>query len=169
MSKLLAKESIYDIDLYLRKAEPADVNFITSSWLDSYRYSVISKPVRTTEFYHYEHQMLESIIPKSTVVVLCPATDPGHIWAWAVYEKLEGVLVLHYVLTKKEFKRRGLAKKLVTKILEIEQPKAVAYTYTTRDAYSIISSHQEELGEWRYNPYVRYLYHLHINAAGTTR
>lgn len=150
----------------LRKAVASDLPFITDSWLSSYRRSWAVKNVRNTEYYAYEHRMLEEMIPRCMTVVLCPENDDDHIWGWACYEmrEQEGVrlLVLHYILIRDTYQKHGLATQLLDKLIEIENPHGVTYTYNTYSFTKFLAAQEEKTKDWRHNPYVRFKEYLKL-------
>lgn len=163
-----------DLEVYgkkiirLRKAEIEDIPFVTNSWLASYRKSLDCRGIPNTEFYHYEHQILENLIPDSMLVILCPEHDHDHIWGWGCYQVIEQgdtgqrlkVLVLHYVLVREAYQKLGLARQLVDNILALEKPDGVVMTYRTKDSFKALQD-RREVKDWRFNPYLRYKEYLH--------
>lgn len=151
----------------LRKAEIEDIPFVTNSWLASYRKSKDVARIPNTEFYFYEHVMLEHLIPDSMLVILCPEFDSDHIWGWGCYQVVEQgytgqrykILVLHYILVREAYQGLGLARQLLDNIMALEKPDGVVTTYRTKDS-TVITRNKEECRDWRYNPYLRYKEYL---------
>lgn len=141
----------------IRKANSGDVRYITSSWLNSYWNSPANKGIRKSEFFSYEHKLLETILPRATTLVLCNAANEDQILGWVCFEKRSnGVLILHYANIKAPYRGRGLARLLIEEILELEKPQTVLFTYVTSASHKIIRTHNEEMGSWRHNPYLKY-------------
>ncbi len=143
--------------LRLRKGTSKDVRYITSSWLNSFYFSPSNKGIRKSEFFHAEHKMLEVILPRATTLILCNASNLDQILGYICYEmQASGVLVIHYVNMKQPYRKRGLARLMVEEVLDLESPRQVLFTYYTPQAGHIIRKHQEEMGSWRHNPYLKY-------------
>lgn len=127
-----------ELPLQIRYAGKDDVAFITNSWLKSYResHSVDSIPNRV--YYWYHHKILEQLLARSAVVVLCNEEDPDQILAWACVEKLvDKVLVIHYLYVKHAFRKQGLARRLMGFLFDKEKPSAMFVTHWTRAAAGI--------------------------------
>lgn len=113
--------------LQLRHAEPSDWNRIRSDWKLSYRDSPWARTLlwATSEVYYgWQSRIVDALLvhPECEAWVACWAEDPNTIAGWAVNE---GPRVLHYVCVKHEFRRLGIAKRLLA---HIEQDNVI-YTH----------------------------------------
>ena len=162
-----SQPGVEDVELLLRLGNDTDVPFISNSWLKNYRYSFEVAGVPTNTYYDNHHRLLVELIPRSAVVVLCNPQRPDHILGYAVYEKTMGALVIHYIYMKKVFRRRGLARKMIEAILELEfeHPeesnwgRPVIHTHRTKmasDIYHSSDHDRNEMRHWTYNPYLKY-------------
>lgn len=143
-------------EILIRRGVIGDVPFVTNSWLTSFRKSAYTWGVGNSEYNAFHHKLLEALVPQSMLVVLCNRNNPDQILGWAVYQKLEGdVLVLHYVYIKFAFRRNGFARCLVDEIMDHERPRAVIWTHRT-EIGAKIQKNLPELSSWRLNPYLMY-------------
>lgn len=136
------------LPVVLRAAGKADIPFITSSWLKSYRDSAAVKGVPNTIYYASHHRVLEHLIPRSTVLVAANPDATEQILGWICAELVNGAFVLHFLYVKNVFRRFGLAQKLVASLEEVEKPVAHFFTHRTRSM-----TRWEQGRRWIYNPY----------------
>ena len=158
--------------LLLRPAKGNDVACITSNWLNTFRNAASSWGVPNTEYFYYEHKVLEWILPRSTTVIMCPEEDPDQIVGFMVYEKLEGALLVHWVHIKVDFRGRGLARGMVEAVLDVEGHPPVIHDYRTLHSADINKMHRQrhkdykkglaekpkypDTSDWRYNYYLKF-------------
>ena len=134
----------------IREGRASDIAFVTNSWLKSLRAAgVFTQGVPNDIFYQMHHKLLETLIPRSTLLVLANIDDPDQIIAWACVEKQPGILLLHYVYVKHSLRRNGFMALLLAELLQREpvQFKICTHMTTTWDAMR-----PRERG-WVYNPY----------------
>jgi hypothetical protein len=118
------------LPVLVRKAQRSDIPFITSSWLRSNREGFFVRSVGNTVYYHQHHKILEQLLPRSVVLVACNEDDPDQILSWICAEVVDTALVIHYIYTKKPFRKFGLAKRLVNLLEESESPPAIMVTHS---------------------------------------
>lgn len=141
----------------LRKATPDDVPYITNSWLKGYKGSNANWNVRDSEYFHYEHKLLDYIVPRSTILVLANSANVNQIVGYIAFEMTkQDVMIFHYINVKHTFRKNGLARQMLETVLKEEKPIAVNYTYITKAGREIINSHDAECHAWRHNPYLKY-------------
>lgn len=140
--------------LLLRKVIRADIPFITSSWLESFRNAPMVRGVPNSIYFSYHHKILEELLPRSIVLVACNPADTDQIVGYICAEVFDNCLVVHYVYVKQPLRRLGVAKKLLDTLLESEKPAAVQYTAKTPSIFDF----EKQLKEQRiiYNPYLLY-------------
>lgn len=112
----------------LREMGPADRNYVMSSWLRSYaaKGSGSRDYAKHADFYDDYARVVRGLLARSTVLVAGLADAPDVIAGWAAWEGD----VLHYVVTKPNFRRLGIA----TWLLQDFCALPVAYTHRTSDA-----------------------------------
>lgn len=70
------------------------------------------------------------IAERSTILVACDDDDPSTILGYAICERGEGPPVLHYIQTKRDLMRKGIAKALLSHA-GISRESAAIYTFTS--------------------------------------
>lgn len=98
------------INLKLRQATTADVNFIYSTMLKGLYYGseFYANVAKATFFQHYG-EIVTALLKKSKVVVACLPDDDDIVLGYAIYEP---GLCLHYVFVKEVFRKQGVASAL---------------------------------------------------------
>ncbi len=99
-------------EIHFRLPEPADKNFILSSWLKSYRPSC---PVVSDEtFFREQKSLILRLLEDTNVLLACDPVDPGVIWGYLVASSDgQGFGVAHYVYVKHSLRRFGIARALL--------------------------------------------------------
>lgn len=153
-----------EIQLAIRTPNSRDIEFITNSWLQSFRdgYFVGSVPNRV--YFNQHHKILEKLLPRSICIVACNADDPDHIYGWVCAEVVDQHLILHYIYVKDSLRRFGIAKRMIQKLLKdlpVAQNRIVT-THQTQKSKTLIKGWKswdlkpaiERYGiEFLYNPY----------------
>lgn len=129
--RIWAPDEDSSVPFYFRRANVDDVPFITSSWLRSYRNSDEVKGTPNGQYYHYQHKLIEALIPRSIVIVVANREDSTHILGWAVAELTDQALLLHYVYIKNDFREQGIASQLIQFMEGVEKPPAWITTHRT--------------------------------------
>lgn len=130
-----------------RRPTAADIPFIYATWLRSYRTdSAIGLSARSSIYFQYYHQVLDSILDaQSTQVKIATTAENSYtILGYAVFQPE----VLHYIFVKEAFQRNGMAQSF----LESERHHLKFYTHRTRTARSLLS----HLTYLEYNPFLLY-------------
>lgn len=101
------------VPVQVRQANEADLALVYKSWIDTYGDSRLARTMKPTIYRDRQRRLIRSILSRPTVHVLVatPTDDDLTILAWAA---LEAPDVVHYVFTKREFRRFGLARELLT-------------------------------------------------------
>ncbi len=96
----------------LRPAVEADIPFITSTWLRSFRRSKPMRNVPGPDYYARQVPLVEGLIGSATVIV---ATEPttGEILGYLVAELHPTCSVAHWVHVKNTFRNLGIGGRLV--------------------------------------------------------
>ena len=93
----------------IREGRPSDIPFVTNSWLKSFRANgAFSQSVPNDIYYQQHHKILEAIIPRGLLLVLCNPEDPDQIIGWTLIERQPEILILHYIYIKNSLRRNGL-------------------------------------------------------------
>lgn len=141
---------MYAPELTIRRARRKDLHFLTSSWLDNYRHNgVASKHIPNSIFYFTHHKIIEDLLSRATILVLCDSKDEDSIVGWVCSEVMDGALVVHYAYIKYRYRNKGLLRQLMGVLQEKLMPAAIFYTHTTGPWERIAKTHG-----WIYNPYL---------------
>lgn len=133
----------------IRRATKRDIPFITNSWLRSLRNAPQVQGIPNNTYYYQHHKLLEQLIPRSVVLVICNENDEDQILGWCCAEVVDTALVVHYVYIKHPFRKLGLATRLVKLLEESEQPPAIMHTHMTEIGRRIVKEK-----DWVFNPYL---------------
>jgi hypothetical protein len=126
----------------LRLAIGSDLNFIYSTWLDSYRYdSSLGKSCRNSTFYPSYQLVIDHILARASVVVVCMPDQEKVIFGYLVYEPK----ILHYCFVKQAFRELGLAG-----LMWREAICPLVHTHKTLGAEPILLNHKEFV----FNPFM---------------
>lgn len=121
-----------------------DVAFVLSTWAESFRHAPACKPMPTTAFHRWHRpRMLEILARKPLVVVARDSTNPGFIYGYGVFERLGPTLVAHWVYTKRNWRRDGIASRILAHALERIGQGATDIVMTHR---TYIEPHAASLG-----------------------
>lgn len=104
-----------DPAIVVRKMVEEDKAFILSTWLRGYRHSsTFAQRVTNEVYYRWHHLLLERLLARETAVALVACLDdsPEVILGYLAMEK-QDASVLHWVYVKADFRRMGIARKLI--------------------------------------------------------
>lgn len=73
----------------------------------------VSMGITDTVFFYEQRRVCEALLRTCGARVLCPTDDPTVIVAWCCVGAADGVPILHFVYTKRDFRGRGLATHLL--------------------------------------------------------
>lgn len=118
----------------IRLAFPRDINFIYSTWLESFRQdSHLGKTTSRTIFFERYRTVIDAILSRDhtqTWVAVHPE-DPNVIFGYLIYEHPN---IFHYCFVKEAFRDLGIAKALTQHlVLQPDLPLTVTHrTQTSR-------------------------------------
>lgn len=112
------------LPLVVRNSVPSDTNLILHSWLRSYRKSPSGQGLSPEDYYAAHHRNVDAILHVATVRVVHPEGAPDTILGWMAWEPT--AYRLHYVYVKREFRRNGVARLLLS---EVPRDRAIEYTH----------------------------------------
>lgn len=137
-------------NVLVRFGHDIDVGMVTSDWLKSFRDGYFNATVPNRVYYSQHHKILENLLEKSTVLVLCNANNPAQALGWMCYEVDANILIIHYIYVKEIFRRQGLATKLVKYVMDNKSlnvaRNVVLTTHQTHKSKKITRGHR---GDWR--------------------
>lgn len=132
----------------IRPAIEADSAFIFNSWLQSNRNQGFARNVNSATYFAEQHKLIEGLLKTAKTFVATDPEDPSTIYAWVCYERIEGILTIHYAYTKQPFRRLGL---------QVELLKEAAHDWTTASICTHFNYKLVNLFDKRnimYHPYI---------------
>ena len=117
--------------ILIRKAVAADVPFIFSNWLKSYRDSNFAHCISTTVYFTEHHRVVERLLKSCDVYVACNEKDTSELYGFICAQQLEGILVIHFTYVKHIYRMLGIGTMLLNS-LNHDASKASMYTHHTR-------------------------------------
>jgi len=101
--------TINGLDILIRPPEPADINFLLSTFLKGLFYGSKFFGMIDQEAYFTNYEkFIKQLMIKSTVQIACLADDKDVILAYCIYKDN----VIHFSFTKKSYRKLGIAKLL---------------------------------------------------------
>lgn len=125
-------DSDFQKTLLVRTAGKEDASFIIHSWLTSFREGDWVEGVPNQVYYHSHHKVVESILSRATVLVLCLPDAPEVMFGWICVEGCENGVILHYLYVKHEFRGNRMASRLLKEVLDAEAPAVVFCTHRVK-------------------------------------
>jgi len=103
------------VECSLRPATADDIPFVLSSWLKSAAEEGGIASAFTRKVFYAEHERLlrESVLPRSRVAVASSPDAPDAIRGWVCFEPSEHGTMLHYVYTRYDWRKMGVASHLL--------------------------------------------------------
>ena len=146
-------------NVMIRPGYHKDIPLITKSWYKGFRRTEPRLSIKAYDAYH--HKVMEELLPRCDVRVLCNAESPDDVLGYLVGEFLTDTAVIHWVYVKLPFRRLGMAGHLVREFLSRYEGSPVAHTMLspsfwhksdTRPAKDL-TQYTKSRG-WDYNPYL---------------
>lgn len=134
----------------LRPATESDVPFIFNSWLRCNRHSTNTRGCENPVYFAQHHKLIEGLCKKAEIFIACNEQDVSQIYGYICYERVEGLLVVHWIYTKESFRKLGIAKMMADKA-GFKADEAVLYTHRT-----FISEALEKKYIMVFNPYLAF-------------
>lgn len=141
----------------IRPANDADLPFVRDSWKNAAYKHVeavlyLSKHGKKPTWEIWKSLfpgVMDRILSHAQLHVVCSSEERSQILAFAVTERLDnGTPVLHWVATKKQLWRHGLAEILLRE-LGFDPEKPAVFTFSG-SAYTVT---KERIGKWEYVPF----------------
>lgn len=136
-------------NLVIRSYDEKDLPLIYKSWLVSFRDSNHLESVIDKQIYFGNHKrIIAKILDKSTCLIAANPEDDNHILGYIVFDKHNGLKILHYIYVKAPYRRLGIANFL----------RKFAFT---NESHPIVTSHYTRMSsilkdKWQlvFNPYI---------------
>lgn len=133
-----------------RALTESDLSFLYNSWLKSYRDSSFAEPISNNEYFGFHKAVIERIIERANVVILCNPEDESQIYGYSVSEQVAELVIVHYIYVKQTYRNLGLAKQLL-----LGATSGDKFTYTHRSKrLPAIERKSQSMQQATYNPYL---------------
>lgn len=118
---------IGDLPVRIRDPHPDDINYIIKCWAREFRY-YFPKHLPDRLYYQEQQKVIGQLASKSILKVACAPDNLSAIYGFAVgkVQPEASTLLLHYVYTRAEWRRLGIAKALVHALGYTEGMEVVA-------------------------------------------
>jgi GNAT superfamily N-acetyltransferase len=135
----------------IRQATKDQLSFVFATWLRNYKHSSqFARKIKNATFFKWHHLVIERIFerPGTQVLVATPQGESEPILGYAVLEQ-QDCPVVHYVYVKDDWRKMGIATKLVA-ASRLPLEKAVFTHYTSAlDELGLLKKYTA----LEYNPY----------------
>ena len=158
-SKCTTKAPRQAVQPIMRGLRDSDTAMILDSWLRSgLQYPIFTSevgrpPIRLrvpgTLLLSTSRTLLKSLIPRSSVLVLCDPEDKDHMMGWICFEKENPCL--HFLFIKFNFRRMGMGRRLLLETGLPESPEECEVSWRT-PALNFFNNHN-----WVWNPFRSWL------------
>ncbi len=136
----------------IRQATKDQLSFVFATWLRNYKHSSqFARKIKNATFFKWHHLVIERIFdrPNTLVLIATPQGESEPILGYAVLEAQDGTPVIHYVYVKDDFRRMGIATKLIA-ASRLPLDRAVFTHYTSAlDELGLLKKYTA----LEYNPY----------------
>lgn len=100
--------------MIIREANTNDINFITSSWSQSY---YPKSNLSFDDYKHFQNKLMKTILHNSYNTVAVDDTDQSLIFGWICHYLYNNEPVVHYLYVKAIYRRLGVAKALMNEVM----------------------------------------------------
>jgi hypothetical protein len=106
----------FDEMLMVRPSIESDLPFVFSTWLKGLRFGCEwFEDIESRSYFTNYHKVIETILSRPGVEISLAVfkDDPNTILGYSVHQTLGEKKILHWVFTKKSWRKTGIAKRLV--------------------------------------------------------
>jgi ribosomal protein S18 acetylase RimI-like enzyme len=128
------------MSVIIRSMTEADIPFIFSSWLKSYKNS--QPHVDSDIYYQGQHKLIECILQGNNVLISSPEEDQDTIIGYIVYS----ADCLHWLYVKSTYRNMGFARSMIDVAFQSKTP--TYYSHFTPSVYFLFPNKTT-----RFNPY----------------
>lgn len=139
------------LPIRIRAATEEDISFIFNSWLKSFRDSNFGKQITNTIYFAQHHKLIENLLQSCSVFVACNQSNPGELYGYICYEKVDGIFVMHYIYVKHTYRKLGIAR-LLANYSEFNEDLASMYTHASKNSERLAAKYN-----MIYCPYISFL------------
>ena len=98
----------------IRRGTPEDAGFVFSYWLrDAFERCRTYRGMSKALFMRLHHLVLERVVSRSILHVACDPEAPEVVYGFVCAEPNASPPILHYIYTKRRFRRCGIARQLL--------------------------------------------------------
>lgn len=149
----------HGLELRVRAPLEVDFKYISSTWLHGFRHASPNRHIGNTVYFGYEHRRIEHLWNTATWLVGTSANDPAFILGYVCVEGSDVGPVVHWVYTRSELRRSGVAKALLALATTGLPEGPFWYTRFTPEGLACLRVRSfggltEEREGWEYNPYL---------------
>ena len=139
-----------NLPIRIRNISAEDLNFVFNSWLKSYRASAFSRSVTNTIYFDNHHKLIEKYVLAGNHYIACDQNDPSQIFGYVVAERVDGILVIHYLYVKQSFRNMGIGKLLLEQV-GFDVKTASIFTHMSEQANRLAAKYN-----FIYHPYLAF-------------
>lgn len=143
------KSTPINLPIMIRTAMPEEHNFIYNSFIKSgYRsrtMEIIPREIYTLN----QHDIITHLLARCEVIVAHQYDAPENLFGYLIYQKVDGVFVIHYAYVKQTFRNLGVFSSLLKAAKYYHTMTAGFYTHSTK-----AMQHIEQKFNLIYNPYL---------------
>lgn len=132
----------------IRPMKESDRPFVTNSYLRTMRTRTPFNHMVPDVYFPHQRARITAALNVGDCYVLANPEDPDHLFGYAIVEHLNEGDVLHFVYIKFPFRKMGLARNLVNKV--VRKQDATLVTHTTDSNFERLA-HKYKLV---YDPYI---------------
>jgi len=110
----MSDQNLDQLPIKTREALPEDLNFIFNSWISSFKNAKPNHNVPAPFYFQGQHKVIERILRQAKTLLLVDANHSENIYAYIVYEHIEGIYCVHYAYTKHTYRGLRMFHKLFT-------------------------------------------------------
>jgi GNAT superfamily N-acetyltransferase len=131
---------------------PDELPFVASGWKRSHRDAPQNVEVAAPAYFHRMGRMLDAVLARrGTTVLVARAPDQSSVlFGFVCTETVGDTLALHYVYTRHSHRRLGVAKALLSHVLDGSGAERLVYTAGSRfdELWERWGFKRVELAEW---------------------
>lgn len=119
--------------LDIRLANPDDMRLVRASWFESYRGGGHAPEVQFPIYKKGMNEIIERCLKNSKTFVAYATAVPDEIASWVCVEpaNTQYAYLIHYVYTKQDYRRMGIADRLVTYAIGKSREAKLFHTHDT--------------------------------------
>ena len=130
--------------------QPADQNFLKKTWINNFQRSSFANKINPAVYKKYHSLLVDHCLDNAFSLVACHKDIEDEIMGFLCFEDYEHILGIHYIFTKKAYRKYGIGSAMVNEILNLIPDKPLFYSHDTP------YSHFLRKFKAKYNPYLMF-------------